>query len=341
MWTMVDVYKFIFEKVSDSVVVFDENGKILFSNQAFAEMKDKLKYWGIDLQKILLEGKFLSRDKIELKNTQNEPFEIDVQYFEYEKNQVLVLSNNSSLKDIDRTYIDFISTVSHELRTPLTSIKGFVDTLLSAGDKLDKDSQIRFLKIIKSQIERLTRLVENLLSVSKLESGKSENIYKEINIRKSIQVVIESIIPKYKKYTFHNNIDPYFSVWADSDKFMQIMTNLVDNAAKYSKDGSGIWLSAFLNSKNQNMIDIEVKDEGVGVPQEFYDKIFTRFSRIDNPLTRSVQGTGLGLYITKSLVESMNGKISVHGNGNRPGSSFVVTLPAFSAEISTKKFYQE
>lgn len=338
---MVDIYNFIFDKISDSVVVLDKSGNILCSNNAFSEMSDEMKVFGIDLAKALSEKAILLKNKIELKNSKNKSVEISINSFEYKDNIVLILRNNSSLKDIDRTHIDFISTVSHELRTPLTSIKGFVDTLLSAGDKLDRDSQIRFLKIIKSQVERLTRLVENLLAVSKFESGKSENVYKEINVRKAVRSVIESLMPKYEKYKFHNDVETYFSVLGDSDKFMQIMTNLIDNAAKYSKDGSDVWIRAYFNPDNQNLIDIEVKDEGVGVPKEFYDKIFTRFSRIDNPLTRSVQGTGLGLYITKSLVESMNGKISVHGNGSKAGSSFVVSLPAFSAEISAGRFYQE
>ena len=152
------------------------------------------------------------------------------------------------------------------------------------------------------------------MAVSKFESGRGENVYKEINVRKTLQSVIDSLMPKYEKYKFHNDVEQYFSVRADSDKFMQIMTNLIDNAAKYSKAGSEVWIRAYFNAENPNMIDIEVKDEGVGIPKEFYDKIFTRFSRIDNPLTSSVQGTGLVLYIIKSLFESMNGKISVHGN---------------------------
>lgn len=338
---MGDMYKFIFEKISDSVVVLDKNKNILYSNNSFLKMRDELSDLGTDLIKKIIDERVFSQKKIEYRDKQNKIVEIIFQSFEYDDNTVFILNNNSCFGDIDKTHVDFISTVSHELRTPLTSIKGFVDTLLSAGDKLDKNSQIRFLKIIKSQVERLTRLVENLLTVSKFESGKCENVYKEINIKKSVQSVVDSLTPKYEKYSFHNDVEPYFSVWGDSDKFMQIITNLVDNAAKYSQDGSNVWIRTKFNSDNQNLVDIEVKDEGVGIPQEFYDKIFTRFSRIDNPLTRSVQGTGLGLYITKSLVESMNGKISVHSNGDMTGSSFVVSLPAFNAEISTKRFYQE
>ena len=197
---MVDIYNFIFDKISDSVVVLDKSGNILCSNNAFSEMSDEMKVFGIDLAKALSEKDILLKNKIELKNSKNKSVEISINSFEYKDNIVLILRNNSSLKDIDRTHIDFISTVSHELRTPLTSIKGFVDTLLSAGDKLDRDSQIRFLKIIKSQVERLTRLVENLLAVSKFESGKSENVYKEINVRKAVRSVIECRKSEYDRY---------------------------------------------------------------------------------------------------------------------------------------------
>lgn len=338
---MIDMYKIAFEEMTESTLVIDKCRNVICFNKSYSSLKKELEAKGINLESELLKSNFDNADNktIEFHPSNSYPVELNIRFFKCADNLIFIIKNNSELKNIDKTHMDFISTVSHELRTPLTSIKGFADTLLSAGDKLDKEHQVRFITIIKSQVDRLTRLVENLLTVSKFESKKNENIFKEINVRDFVQTTIDSLKAKYPTYSFHNDVKKYMSVWADSDKFQQVMTNLVDNAAKYSRKGSNVWIDAV---ENRDFVDILIKDEGVGIPAEYYEKIFTRFSRIDNPLTREVQGTGLGLYITKNLVESMNGKISLQSNSGSKGSLFRVSLPCFNAEIHTKeKFYQE
>ena len=237
---------------------------------------------------------------------------------------------------LNRAHIDFVSTVSHELRTPLTSIKGFADTLLGSGDRLSDDQQKRFLGIIKSQVDRLTRLVEDLLTVSKLESKKDKLIYKAIELPKFFENIVYSIQLKAKEHQIEVKIMPNLPpVWADSDKFEQIITNLVDNAIKYSNAGTKVLIEAKFVGENADFMEINVKDQGVGIPEEHISKIFTKFSRIDNPLTRQVEGTGLGLYITKSLVENMGGKISV--TSNNEGSTFSLMLPVATYEKPTQR----
>ena len=237
---------------------------------------------------------------------------------------------------LNRAHIDFVSTVSHELRTPLTSIKGFADTLLSSGNRLSADQQKRFLGIIKSQVDRLTRLVEDLLTVSKLESKKDKLIYKAIDLPKFFENIVYSIQPKAQEHQIEvrimSNLPP---VWADSDKFEQIITNLVDNAIKYSNAGTKVLIEAKFVGENPDFMEINIKDQGVGIPEEYISKIFTKFSRIDNPLTRQVEGTGLGLYITKSLVENMGGKINVISN--KEGSTFSLMLPVATYEKPTQR----
>lgn len=236
---------------------------------------------------------------------------------------------------LNHAHIDFVSTVSHELRTPLTSIKGFADTLINSGDKLSQEQQKRFLHIIKSQIERLARLVENLLTVSKLEAKKDKSIYKAIELSKFFENIINNIQAKAQNHKIEVNILPNLPpVWADSDKFEQIMTNLIDNALKYSNNDTKVKISAGFVQNNTEFIKIDVEDQGVGIPEEYLPKIFTKFSRIDNPLTRHVEGTGLGLYITKSLIENIGGKISV--KSNKTGSIFSVTIPVSTHEKPAK-----
>ena len=223
---------------------------------------------------------------------------------------------------------DFISTVSHELRTPLTSIRGFSQTMLNSWDKLDDETKKRFLKIIEEQSNRLINLVENMLSVNKLQTEKENLIYKESNLKLIIEPVISVVKNTYPthKYIFeHNQNIP--NILVDRYKFQQIMMNLIENAAKYSDDNSAITIKTALCG---NFASIKVIDNGIGIDSENYEKIFTKFSRIDNPLTRKVQGSGLGLYITKNLVEKMDGKISVKSENGQ--TTFEVLMPLKSVE---------
>lgn len=228
---------------------------------------------------------------------------------------------------------DFISTVSHELRTPLTSIRGFAQTMLNSWDKLDDESKKKFLKIIEDQSNRLIGLVENMLSVTKINSDKDILIFKESNIKTMTEPVIALVKNAYSshKYIFdYNEKTP--NIIVDRDKFQQIMTNLIENAAKYSNEDSDIIIKV---APLGDVVSIKVTDFGIGILPENYSRIFTKFSRIDNPLTRKVQGSGLGLYITKSLVEKMGGRISVtSGEGE---TTFEILMPVKSVEEQARE----
>lgn len=225
---------------------------------------------------------------------------------------------------------DFISTVSHELRTPLTSIRGFAQTMLSSWDKLDEDAKKRFIGIIEEQSNRLINLVENILSVTKLPNESI--ILKNINVNTSILPIIQIVHQQYSNHRFIQNFDksnPTISV--DLEKFQQIMINLIENAAKYSNEGTDITI---ITSHTDKEVSIKVQDEGIGIKEEDKEKIFEKFSRIDNPLTRKIQGSGLGLYITKTLIEKMRGSISV--KNLEKGVEFEVKFPIYNIEDHVK-----
>lgn len=233
----------------------------------------------------------------------------------------------------DKDYEDFISTVSHELRTPLTSIRGFSQTMLSSWEKLDDESKKKFLQIIIDQSNRLINLVENMLSVTKLQNKKDDLIYKEFSIKPLIEMITSIVKNQYKDKNFNIEIPGYIPpILADKDKFQQIITNLTENAAKYGDENSTITITANIQ---EDMVSIKVINRGIDIPEEDYEKIFTKFSRIDNPLTRKVQGSGLGLYITKSLVEKMSGKISVKSENHI--TIFEVTLPTANIERQARE----
>jgi len=351
-----EFYKNIFENMPEGICVLDASFVIIELNKVMESLtsfqKDELigkscssliklsknncPICSDNKESSYIPEQFSHLAEITDKNGKNIPILIKHQSFgSYYITSITALSEMVCL---NQAHLDFVSTVSHELRTPLTSIKGFADTFLNAGDKLNKEQQKKFISIIKNQTDRLIRLVENLLTVSRLESRKDKYIFKAIDFKKFIEQILCGI-------SCHNHIikleilPDLSAVWADTDKLEQIMTNLVSNAVKYSKSGTEITITAGFAANDPESIEIKVRDQGVGMPEEFLPKIFTRFSRLDNPLTREIEGTGLGLYITKSLVENMGGKISVESNNK--GSTFSVKLPAATPEKHAAQKFAE
>jgi two-component system phosphate regulon sensor histidine kinase PhoR len=238
---------------------------------------------------------------------------------------------------VQQAQTDFVSTVSHELRTPLTSIKGFADTILRAGDRLDSAQQKRYIGIIKDQSDRLTRLVEDLLAVSRLESRKLQLTIRAIDLDQAVQRVVRNLSEKAEHHQIASRIPPGLPpVWADADRLEQILTNLIDNAIKYSPQDTTVTVTARGIAKSagddveHEMVEFSVADQGAGIPKEQIPEIFNKFSRLDNPLVRQTEGTGLGLYITKSLVLALGGMISVDSEPG--GTTFTVRLPAATLE---------
>lgn len=234
-------------------------------------------------------------------------------------------------QSVQQAQTEFVSTVSHELRTPLTSIKGFADTILRAGDRLDASQQRRYIGIIKDQADRLTRLVEDLLAVSRLESRKMQLTIRALQLDDAVHRVCQNLADKSARHQVNIKIPPGLPpVWADADRLEQILTNLIDNAIKYSPQGTTVTITARALHQKPEMVEFSVVDQGAGISPDYLPQIFNKFSRHDNPLTRQTEGTGLGLYITKSLVLALDGHIEV---SSTPGSTtFTVQIPAATLE---------
>ena len=229
---------------------------------------------------------------------------------------------------------EFISTLSHEIRTPLTSIKGFSQTMLNSWDRLDDDKKKEFLEIILNQSKRLINLVENVLHVAKIDSDNQNVILSKIDINKLTQnsINLVKIANQGFEFNFEKSKNEIFSL-ADNDKIQQVLINVLDNAVKYSINSNKIEIS----TKNEGDFNvISIKNFGNYIEEEKLEKIFEKFYRVDSYIQASTQGSGLGLYIAKSLVEKMQGKIEVKSSKEEKNVQFLIYVPIYEVEKLTK-----
>jgi signal transduction histidine kinase len=226
---------------------------------------------------------------------------------------------------IEQLRSDFVSTVSHELRTPLAAIYGAALTLQRDDVRLEDSQRSGLLDVISREADRLARIVNDILWASRLDSGQMGITIESCDAEALTTQVADALRAHAPAGTFLEvGAEPGLpAVAADPDKLRQVLTNLIDNAVKYSPDGGRVEVSV---ARVGNRIRFRVRDAGLGVPPAEQARIFEKFFRLDPQLTRGVGGTGLGLYICRELVERMHGRIGVDSDG-RTGSTFWVELP--------------
>lgn len=247
---------------------------------------------------------------------------------------VLVFHDITELRRLEKIRKDFVANVSHELRTPLTSIKGYVEALID-GAKDDPTTSSTFLDIILKQSDRLNLIIEDLLELSKIESGSVSFKEEPIELKSLVERALSVVKPIADKNRHHLviTIDPGLpAVAGDEGRLGQVLTNLLDNAIKYTPESGTITVGAKLATPHQNAkllgraVDISVADTGIGIPEPDRPRVFERFYRVDKARSRELGGTGLGLAIVKHIVEGHGGHVWVEANHPR-GSRFVVRLP--------------
>ncbi len=242
---------------------------------------------------------------------------------------VIVAEDVTEIRKLERMRREFVANVSHELKTPLTSIKGLVETLLN-GALEDASNNRRFVSLIDEDATRLTRLIEDLLELSQIESKAQPLQFQPVFLRalfedlsarfrhqcEAAQVVLTLQVPE--------NLP---SVEADPDRLKQIFVNLIDNAIKFNKPGGQVTVNAAAIPKG---VAISIVDTGLGIPENDLPRVFERFYRVDKARSRELGGTGLGLSIVKHLVELQRGRIDVKSRLGQ-GTTFTVTLPVSPA----------
>jgi len=241
---------------------------------------------------------------------------------------VYAFCDHTEERAVDQLKSDFVSTVSHELRTPLAAIYGAALTLQRDDVRLEESQRTGLLDVISSEADRLARIVNQILWASRLDSGQMGVAIESCDAAKLAHQVVHALralAPAGVELTCEAP-DALPPVAADPDKLRQVLTNLVDNAVKYSPDGGSVRISLSLSGSR---IRFRIDDQGLGIPPAEQSRIFEKFFRLDPNLTRGVGGTGLGLYISRELVLRMHGRIWVLSDGRR-GSTFTVELPVAS-----------
>jgi two-component system, OmpR family, phosphate regulon sensor histidine kinase PhoR len=338
----------LFNSMLEGLLLLDRNRKIYLANRAFKNL------FGLKIElrgKTVMEAlRFHELDELVKR------VEADQQVFNYElklpelserwlqvnaavisnsagerEGTILVFHDLTRLKQLERTREEFVANVSHELRTPLSLIKGYVETLLD-GARNDPAIAERFLKIIERNTQRLDLLIQDLLTISALESERIKLNLQPMELRPLIEKVFTDLKPPAE----NKNVEllsqlPELTATADVNRLEQVLANLVDNAIKYGRAQGSVKVGG--KKLDDGKLEIFVQDDGPGIPAESLDRVFERFYRVDKARSRDQGGTGLGLSIVKHIVQAHGGEVWVKSELGK-GATFFFTLPA--TEIKSK-----
>ena len=237
---------------------------------------------------------------------------------------VIVLQDLTALREYERLRREFVANVSHELRTPLTAIRGLTETLLE-GALEDPANNRRFVSLIDEDSLRLTRLIDDLLQLSQLESGAHKPALQPVAVRALVERLLPTLRPEIDKrrLTVAVEVGAAVRAQADPDRLRQILLNVLQNAVKYNREQGTVRITA---APEGAMLRVSVADTGIGIPEADLPRLFERFYRVDKARSRELGGTGLGLSIVKHLVESHGGRTGVASRFGE-GSTFWFTVP--------------
>lgn len=239
---------------------------------------------------------------------------------------VLVFHDVTRLRELEAMRQDFVANVSHELRTPLSLIKSAAETLIDGG-KNDPVIATRFLDIIDKHANRLTLLIDDLLLLARLDSGRIELSTQPVALRLAGQEALDdaALIARTRNVTLENRIPSGLTANADPDRLRQVFANLIDNAIKYGRTDGRVTLNG--RACEGGRVEFSVRDDGPGIPGDALERVFERFYRVDKARSREAGGTGLGLAIVKNVVQAHHGDVRVESHAGE-GAEFFIMLPA-------------
>jgi len=316
-----------FTSMTEGVLILNAEDKIEFVNQALSDILSQYEdingrtlmeaFRDVELQKAFLKFKE-NHDTVIEEVTLGSGFEpvilsvsiSSVHNYPDEEKAMLVFHDVTRLKKLEKIRVDFVANVTHEIRTPLTAIIGYLETI-KAGTINNIDETKRFVDISLKQAQRLNRLVEDLLVISKVELGELKFRFEEISLRNTLEGVIPLVEAKVKlkNITIHNQVpENDVTIRADRDRLTQILVNVLDNAVKFTPEDGSISIE---NEQKDNHTVLTITDTGIGIPKEEVQRLGERFYRVDRSRSRDLGGTGLGLSIVKHLMIAHGGKLEI------------------------------
>jgi two-component system phosphate regulon sensor histidine kinase PhoR len=344
-----DYLQTIFKGMAEGVLVVDERGRILVANHALRQLLhlspsvtnrtalEIIRNAQLEeaIRNVIRHGNSASFE-LNLPLPLGKTFEVNVvpimpspeekeKGAEGVRGAIAVFHDITRLKELEKVRQDFVANVSHELRTPLTTIKGYAETLLEGA--LHEQVATQFVQVIKRHADRLAKIVEDLLTLSKIETEEFRPNLERIPVSELIHDVIDFVKQAAEKKEIaisKNDISPSLSAQGDRAYLEQVLVNLLDNAIKYGRNGGKVVISAI--ETDQGDVQFSVKDDGIGIPKEDLPRIFERFYRVDKGRSQELGGTGLGLSIVKHLVQAHRGRVWAESQLGE-GSTFYFTLP--------------
>lgn len=338
--------KKILDEIPDQIIIVSQDKNIIFANYS---AKNRFGKNIIDnhVAEVLREPKFLeeienviiNKNSITIKTETKKPtFQVYESYifpspkfFLGNEDSVFILMRD--LTEIFKTQklkTDFVANVSHELRTPLQTIKLGLETINQEIENADKETKKNFLSLMLKETNRMEDLIKDLLMLSKIEQQEHIRPNDKINLKE----IIEYIQKFYNKSCLEKNIlfninldDQNLNVIGNKDKLIEIFSNLINNAIKYSEPNKNIYIESQIKSNQQ--LEIHIKDEGMGIPKDLLPRISERFFRVDNEKTRNINGTGLGLAIVKHLVKQHRGDFNIRSVEGK-GTDITIRLPLYT-----------
>ena len=322
----------LFQHMADGMVAFDSDGMLLQFNAAAEEMLDRkldesLRYTDVFPEvQVRQEDVALDGRSIEIDYAAGPRF-LKIYFAPIRlgaegKGLMAVLHDVTEQRKLDDSRREFVANVSHELRTPLTNVRGYAETLMSADD-IDRDIQMRFLGVISSEADRMTRIVKDLLTLTRLDYNRMEMHMQRMDLRELGQKAAAAMEGQAKNQGLTLTCDlpeEMPAVTGDPERIQQVIINIITNAIKYNKPQGSIAITGGVEAEQ---VFLRVEDTGIGVPKADLERLFERFYRVDKARSRESGGTGLGLAIAKQIVETHGGRI---GFDSEYGKGSIVTL---------------
>jgi len=326
-----------FNQIDDVLFEIDKFKNIKFLNTA-ATKKFGKKLQGKHIATVLRVPEILQNIDVVLSTKKNKKIDIELNNptFQFFSSYIILNNQNSVvifLKDLteiiktQRLRSDFVANVSHELRTPLQSIKLGLETINKGHASNDFESQKKFLPILFQQTVRMENIVRDLLSLSKIELQEHIRPEKKVDIKKIISSVIEMNNEILKKNEIQAELkapDNEYEILGDQDRLTEVFSNLIDNAAKYSKKGKKIFVNV---ENNEESVIVSIKDQGIGIPKEYIHRVTERFFRVNPSKSKDVGGTGLGLAIAKHIINQHRADMDIKSEEG-VGTEFILKFPA-------------